>query len=113
MGGQAIAFTPSRTGKTLIIFDTTSVISLAGQFAMDTRFGTGTAPTAGAAATGTIISGGFAPATVSTANFYGLEMSGIATLTPGTTYWIDFSFFVVSGLGTITLANNTFYIVEF
>lgn len=75
------------------------------------RFGTGTAPTNGAAATGTQIG-----ANIQNSNLANGEMpfcaSGIATgLTPGTQYWFDMA--LTTATGTAHIQNISFNAFEF
>lgn len=79
-----------------------------------TRFGTGTAPINGAAATGTVVdlevSVSADPTATSTFPFYS---GGVVTgLTPGTAYWFDLTQRVITG-GNGTALNVTCTVYEF
>ena len=72
------------------------------------RFGTGTAPANGAAATGTLITStlGANPVNVASA-FQSATPFGLAlSLTPGTAYWFDIGLSALSG-GTASMSNVT------
>lgn len=107
MMGLAGSITPTSSGVVLF--------QASGSFATDTaaqsvlaqlRYGTGTAPTNGAAATGTAI-GGIATVTLATVNMkYPFAVQARVTgLTPATAYWFDLTLAGSNGLATKTLTN--------
>jgi hypothetical protein len=104
--GSTITYTPTGSGKVLVNLAGVAAISAgaAGSFTLGARFGTGTAPANGAAATGTA----FGPASdmqvrcQAVAAGVGAPFSIPArlSLTPATAYWFDF--LVIQNVGTNT-----------
>jgi hypothetical protein len=104
--GSTIAYTPTGSGKVLINLAGVAAMSAgaAGSFTVGARFGTGTAPTNGAAATGTA----FGPASdmqvrcanVSAAAGTPFAIPARLSLTPATAYWFDI--LVIQAVGTNT-----------
>ncbi len=98
LGGSSstspLSFTPTTTGRVLITFSSTILTAVSAKpYTMQFSYGTGTAPTTGAAATGTTVGPAmifYTPANnIST---YGPMVSSsvlITGLNPGTTYWAD------------------------
>jgi hypothetical protein len=81
MCGFAFTYTPSSDPNRIVFNGWFTYISN-----YKVRYGTGTAPTAGSAATGTVLK------SITPASYPGtLALDEILSLTPGTTYWFDFS----------------------
>ena len=119
MMGLAVAITPRVSGK-LIVFVSGQGDQGTGDngFKFDIRYGTGTAPTNGAALTGTQIGGvvtGQVVGSTSTTDVPTLPFShqGIVSgLTVGTAYWIDISFGAVGGTTTATASKVNVSVIE-
>jgi hypothetical protein len=100
--GSGCTMTPTLTGRVTISFTgwgniNTSTASLNYQL----RYGTGTAPVAGAAASGTTV-GGALILNVTSPNVGTVSANGTITgLTPGTAYWFDISYYVGANTGTL------------
>lgn len=113
MAGLAVAFTPRSTGRMLVVVTMRGANSTAASGALaQIRFGTGTAPTNGAAATGTAV--GAATHAISTAanEFNTIALTAIITgATVGTALWVDLGEAAVTS-GTATLTNISVSIVE-
>ncbi|WP_143278728.1 hypothetical protein [Bradyrhizobium sp. Y36] len=76
------------------------------------RYGTATAPTNGAAATGTALGSQVVQVISTASSFTTLAAGGLITgLTPGTQYWFDIA--LASGSGTASLQNVTCSAKEF
>lgn len=114
MGAQGFTFTPSRSGGIQAIFVALMVSHGANeQVLLQVRYGTGTAPTAGAAVTGTQIGSNIE-------NLFGVNgeetagvTAGTTTLTPGTAYWFDTALETLSAGVLAQFAIPTLVIVEF
>ena len=100
--GSTLAITPGFSGRLHICLQGQGGVSIAtASFTVTLRYGTGTAPTNGAALTGTILGGTLAAWSAVANAVVPFTLTGIATgLTVGTAYWIDFSLAVSSGTGT-------------
>jgi hypothetical protein len=104
--GTTCAITPTKSSRLLVsvygqIGSTIANDGASYQF----RYGTGTAPINGAAATGTLL--GSSPGVIATVNNqeypFNLTLT-ITGLTPGTAYWMDLG--VAATLGGTTKLNN-------
>lgn len=108
--GSSFSFTPKYSTRAIIQMQGQAGGSVpAATLIYQLKFGTGTAPVSGAAATGTSVSGivGFtAVSGVSPACFGGV----ITGLTTGTAYWVDIA--VQATSGNVNLQNASFYAVE-
>jgi hypothetical protein len=114
MAGAGLAFTPKK-GSGIVKVTLAAVVSnaTAGDGAKaQIAYGTGTAPSAGAAATGTAV-GNASTFTSAAANAAGtIPLTAVITgLTPGTTYWIDLQVAAVTG-GTASFSSVYGYIEE-
>jgi hypothetical protein len=112
MMGLAVAFTPTKSGKVLMIVSgdvDNATINRGSTFQI--RYGTGSAPANGAALTGTTAGG--------LKNFFQnnasvrvpFSLNSAPTLTVGTTYWLDISLASVTS-GTSRVRNLTVSIIE-
>lgn len=115
MMGLGVAFTPTATGRALVVISGNVVNTTGGDGAeIQIRYGTGTAPTNGAAATGTTVGGAvaFFPAS-GAANFkVPFTLSGYVTgLTIGTAIWVDSGLRALTG-GTAGIANLSVTVLE-
>lgn len=115
MAGYGLAFTPSKTGKVIILVKAVVYNATAGD-GLDIpgfRYGTGTAPTNGAAATGTNIFKQILRYTAIPTGSnneplgFGVYVTG---LTLNTAYWFDLSFNVVTGGTAHILWVDAFFI---
>ena len=102
--GSSWTLTPTTTGRVRIKVTGSSALSLgsAPQISINLRFGTGTAPSSGAAATGTqmLTSDYYGVSSVNAVSSYGAPIcmeAEVTGLTLGTAYWFDATFFVSSG----------------
>lgn len=113
MMGIAASITPTAS--------TRLCITVSGQMAnntindgvtVDLRYGTGSAPTNGAAVTGTLVGIAQTNTVKTAAQVSGFAITGVATgLTVGTAYWIDVSVKAVTG-GTATVTGVTICAIE-
>ena len=92
--GATVAYTPAGTGKVLVVFS--AMVETTGGLAALTvgpRYGTGTAPTNGAANTGTLFGpvADFSTRGTGTGQPTQVTANTILALTPGTAYWFDFA----------------------
>lgn len=113
--GSTCTITPGWSGRVRISWEGNSNSSTTNSGFTILRFGTGTAPTNGAAATGTIVgaTGGVFHANPSLAVNYLWARSGVVTgLTPGTAYWFDLQL-GTNIAGTAALQNLAFSADEF
>jgi hypothetical protein len=113
MLGAKAAYTPTQSGVCLIFMSfnlengTANVEAVAAG-----EYGTGAAPSAGAAVTGTqftglgVTSGGAFTSTTPT-------LQGALSLTPGTAYWFDLAYYSSTGGDTAYIFNLAVSIVEF
>lgn len=112
MAGTANYFTPKRTGRVRILIN--GVFSGSGgstAAVVYPRYGTGTAPTAGAALTGTV-AGKEQKSQVAASGFDCFTCIGYATgLTLGTQYWTDYEIQTVTG-GTASYTVVTVLVEE-
>ena len=112
--GSTCKLTSAYSTRVLVAFSGTMANNTTSDAtAYSIRYGTGTAPTSGAAASGTQIgptysSGGGANPNV---GFVTTDVGIITGLSPGTAYWFDLAINAVVG-GTIT-ASNSCSAVEF
>lgn len=117
MMGLTGAFTPTRSGKMQIIISGNITNNTAGDGAQtQIRYGTGTAPTNGAALTGTtagalakLINALIALLVPGTGNFACNAI--VSGLTLNTAYWIDLSLARITG-GTASISGISISIVE-
>lgn len=115
MQGMAGSFTPLATGKAFLSVSGSMWNNTAAGLvnSVRLRYGTGTPPILGAAATGTAV-GGFAargPATGAT-GFVPFCLNAVVTgLTPGTAYWLDVETVAQSG-GSVIITNAAFACFE-
>lgn len=105
--GAGCVITPAFSTKVQVEWYYTGRINTtAGTVTTKIWFGTGTAPTQGAATTGTQIGGQLATDEPSPGNFIGAANSAIATgLTPGTAYWFDLSYATANASNTAQLGS--------
>lgn len=101
--GATCKMTPAYSSRVTVAFTGTVSNSVTGTGTNSVRYGTGTAPINGAAATGTAI--GATQMITTNANYDGtLSMTVVITgLTPGTGYWFDLD--VLTNGGTYTIAG--------
>lgn len=107
------AITPGRSSKILVVVSGQMANGTAGDGAtVDLRYGTGTAPTNGAAVTGTLLGVAQTNTSVSAAQKSGFCLTGIITNAAiGTALWFDVSLLAVTG-GTATITGVTATAVE-
>lgn len=112
--GSTATITPHLSGKVMITLSGDISNSVVGSSKVQIRYGTGTAPTNGAANTGTTL-GGLVVDTVSVAGSSSpFSLQGVVTglLNNGTTYWIDASLQSVGVAGVATIADLSATAVE-
>jgi hypothetical protein len=115
--GSTIAVTPTKSGRLYVHVSGMMQNSNANQTVVaQLRYGTGAAPAASAALTGTVVSGGLAqyPALSTVANAqvpfgFGVIIPGLAV---GTAYWLDLSLSNSGGSGSAFVTGVTFSIIE-
>lgn len=113
MAGFAVSFTPASSGviEITITASVNNNVNGRGGFIVP-RYGTGTAPTNGAALTGTAVGAGSFSNAQPTNATCALAATGIATgLTPSTTYWIDAAYGAITS-GTTSWFNFTVTVKE-
>lgn len=107
--GSTCTITPATTGRVQFNIIGTAENSTSGKVtAVQVYYGTGTAPTNGAAATGTPIGNGVG-SSVNLANYQTPFNVGelITGLSPGTAYWFDAGVNAANASGTATIINTT------
>lgn len=111
MMGLAGSITPTRTGKLLIIIGGHALNTNGGDLAkMQIRYGTGTAPSNGAALTGTAAGSQISAAQVTgSANAFSLNAI-VSSLSISTAYWIDIS--LAASANTASVQNISISVVE-
>ena len=104
--GNNAKLTPLYSTRVHVTFQGYASVNAVGTWSAIFKFGTGTAPTNGAAVTGTTV-GAQVNGTSSAAGFaIPLSMSVVITgLTPSTAYWFDLAFGTNAGTGTITAVS--------
>lgn len=113
MLGAAAAITPVATGRILIIVvgENSNTGGFGNTSTIGARFGTGTAPVPGAAATGTTPTG-FTDLVLQVQGQVPFTVCAIVTgLTLGTAYWVDLAWHVNGSTGAILTPNFT--VIEF
>ena len=116
MTGSGITFTPQQTGRVKIdfAFECTSATKGDGCL-VQVAYGTGSAPAANAAATGTTVGLQFDAKSgailASTPNTYAIPVV-ISGLTAGTTYWIDLQYLTDTSNVIATISNAQVTITE-
>jgi len=114
MSGLGITFTPASTGRVLII----GIVQVSNNTAADgvtanLKYGTGTAPAAGAAVTGTTVGETVSVVSETASQSVIGSIIGVATgLTVGTTYWLDVAVEAVTG-GTASATLLGYVAIEF
>ncbi len=106
LGGTCV-FTPSASTRAYVHFTGSAANTNANvNTIVQARFGTGTAPTNGAAVTGTAIGNSITATSATTNAIVPFTIGGVVTgLTAGVTYWFDIGF--LAGAGTSTLTTIT------
>ncbi len=112
MAGLAGSITPATSGNVLFLANVTAVNNTTGDGCQtQIKYGTGTAPTNGAAVTGTS-AGNQSVASAGAVLNYPMALMGYATgLTVSTAYWYDIAFEAVTG-GTCTIQLPTLIAAE-
>lgn len=105
MAGAKFSYTPVRTGKILVMSQFYAAGSNTPVYS--TAYGTGTAPNAGAAATGTL----FGPVGSQGNAAQQVTLIAYVALSVGTTYWFDLQTTNIPS-GTVTINNLAAIIVE-
>lgn len=112
--GSTCVFTPAsfrRSGLCLVTMCGASYDTVAEGIAISPRYGTGTAPALGAAATGTAWGSSVQPWVESGASGITYSFTDIVALSPGTAYWFDLAV-GNNTTGVSTFTNGIFTIVE-
>lgn len=111
--GSTAKLTPVYSGRVLIVWNCQAANSSAtGSTLVSMRYGTGAAPSNGAAATGTSVGSNLSQeSTLANAPMAFFSSAIITGLTPGTAYWFDLT--EQAGGGTATLSNVSFSAMEF
>lgn len=115
MAGMAGSITPRTTGNVLLSLNAVCKISVANDaIGFNINYGTGTAPSNGAANTGTQAGAEVANNAYTAGPFMNCSTTTLVTgLTLGTTYWIDVSYQVIgAGGSTATLTNAQLSAIE-
>ena len=102
-------YTPSRSGWVNVWFDAQASSTVASDaITPQLAYGTGSAPAAGAAATGTVLGASGLLTVPNNNGFAACSCLGRVQLTVGTTYWFDIQASRFSGSGTYTFFNPIF-----
>src|ERR1700680_2582009 len=105
MRGLAGAITPAHSGNVLVIVSGTLTNGTTGDGAsLQIRYGTGTAPTNGAALTGTAVGNNIADNNPVTNKIPFSVQAVVTGLTAGTAYWVDVGLAAITG-GTASIAT--------
>lgn len=114
MMGLALTFTPKKTGRVKVYVSFNITNNTAGDGATaQLAYGTGTAPTNGAAVTGTAIGQAQSAVAASASQPEGITLVAVVTgLTVGTAYWFDVILKAVTG-GTASISSIMAVIEEF
>ncbi len=112
--GATATITPVRSTRCLVIVTCVLASSLdQGALFLSGRFGTGTAPTAGAAVAGTPWGGLLVGQNSGAAGAMPFTLAAVIPgLTVGTAYWIDVAFMGNQNTYTVTVSNPAFTILE-
>jgi hypothetical protein len=113
--GATVAYTPGSSGKVLVIVSgegntaTASVV-----FNVGARYGTGTAPAQGVAVTGTRFGPGvdYQPRSGAASVQSEFSFNEVLSLTAGTAYWFDLSYFPSNTADACLIRNVVFSLVE-
>jgi hypothetical protein len=107
--GASFTITPATTGKVAIVIAGQCTASVGGNaFGGTLRYGTGTAPANGAAATGTTVGNGFGGYSTTGGDSVPCTVTGIISgLAVGTTYWIDLGLHSGSGSSMASVSYLT------
>lgn len=113
--GTTCKITPSSTGRVQVRFVGSTQNTGIRQNTMNVRFGTGTAPTNGAALTGTAVMGNSVATTIFAANSpVAFDVGGtIFGLSIGTAYWLDMNLATNNAADTASILNMNCTVVEF
>ena len=109
--GTGATFTPTQTGRVLVTVTGEAFMSNTASGSLKLSWGTGTAPTNGATATGTVVGATNLVASTTTHNFFTSTVV-ITGLTAGTAYWIDPQIATGTSTRTISISNLDVTIVE-
>lgn len=110
--GSTCKITPTYSGRLKVEFHGRTQNSSTAEISYQLRYGTGVAPSNGAAASGTTIDLGSTNYHSTAGEYICMYSGGIVTgLTPGTQYWFDLTQLVTAGTGTMT--NINFNAMEF
>ncbi|MEM3845588.1 MAG: hypothetical protein QXU98_07805 [Candidatus Parvarchaeota archaeon] len=112
--GLGITYTPSTTGRLLIIVTGEAANNTAGDGAtVQLSYGTGSSPSNGASATGTAIGSKISVTSNAASQTVPVTLGYVLTgLTVGTSYWFDLQVAAITG-GTASVSNLTVLIIEF
>jgi hypothetical protein len=113
MAGLAVTYTPSTTGRIIILVSLNMVNNTSGDGTQaQIRYGTGTAPANGAALTGTAVGSLLkSRASAASANTPATLVALVTGLAVGTQVWIDVSQAAITG-GTASLTGIYILIME-
>jgi len=114
MAGYGQTFTPSKTGRVLVILLANVNNNTAGDGVQAVlSYGTGAAPAANAALTGTQVGGTAKETSAAASASNEVALAVVLTgLTVGTTYWLDVAYSAVTG-GTATISIIYGLVLEF
>ncbi|MEM3844811.1 MAG: hypothetical protein QXU98_03820 [Candidatus Parvarchaeota archaeon] len=112
--GLGVTYTPSTTGRILIIVTGQVGNTNANEGAnIQLAYGTGTSPTNGSQATGTVLGNSYAVMSGINNQYFPFTFTYVLTgLTIGTRYWFDLQANVI-GSGNVMIQSVTVLIVEF
>jgi hypothetical protein len=115
MMGLAVPYTPSSSGKVIVVISAVvSSLTAASNVNIGGRFGTGAAPANGAAVAGTRF-GGTADPEIGTALspvMRSISFADLLSLVAGTAYWLDLALSTTNPADAAQLQNVSFAIAE-
>jgi hypothetical protein len=114
MAGYGQTFTPSKTGRVLIILLANVNNNTAGDGVQAVlSYGSGTPPAANSALTGTQVGGTAKETSAAASASNEVALAAVVTgLTVGTTYWLDVAYSAITG-GTATISIIYAVVIEF
>jgi hypothetical protein len=114
MAGYGQTFTPSKTGRVLIILLANVNNNTAGDAVQAVlSYGTGAAPAANSALTGTQVGGTAKETSAAASASNEVALAAVVSgLTVGTTYWLDVAYSAITG-GTATISIVYGLVIEF
>lgn len=109
--GTGVTFTPTQTGRIMVTVSGDGFMSNTATGTLKLSWGTGTAPTNGATATGTVVGATHTIGATTTHNTFSVSII-VTGLTPGTTYWVDPQIATGTSTRIVSISNLDISIIE-